>query len=77
MAELRSKTLHDVGWASVGELHEAYVSEMEENERLRKVLDDIYPAIAGRAMLLKEAGELNAFENWSAYARQIYEVRNA
>lgn len=25
MAELRAKTLRDVGWASVGELHEAYV----------------------------------------------------
>lgn len=39
-----------------------------------EVLNDIYPAVAGRATLLKEAGELNAFEHWKGYARQIYEV---
>lgn len=39
LAELRAKTLHDVGWSSVGELHAAYVDVMTQNESMFEFLD--------------------------------------
>lgn len=38
LAELRAKTLEDVGWSSIGELHEAYVTEHERAEVASEIL---------------------------------------
>lgn len=44
---------------------------VEEVRTLRAVLDDIYPALASRAMQLQEAGEERAAALWSAICRQV------
>lgn len=49
-------------------------TEAEEVKRLRAVLSDIYPAIAGYAGALDYAGETVAFAEWQKVARKIYEV---
>ena len=45
-----------------------------EVKRLRAVLSDIYPAIAGYAGALDYAWETVAFAEWQKVARKIYEV---
>lgn len=45
-----------------------------ESERLRSVISDIYPTIAGHVIALEQAGETVAHERWAEVARKIYEA---
>lgn len=43
-------------------------------ERAAVALDRAYPAIAGRATALRQAGETVAYEHWSETAQAVYEA---
>jgi hypothetical protein len=60
--------------SQVGTLKAALRETEAERDRAFRVLNDIYPALAGHAIRLKNAGELNAAAIWGGICRKVFRV---
>jgi hypothetical protein len=47
---------------------------MVSNERLKAAINSVYPAVAGRAIRLAEAGEERAAAAWAKHARTLLDA---
>lgn len=74
-----SKTLNEIATLD-GRKHRSYrhmqavqigLTLLVEVKRLQKVLDEIYPHLAGRAIQLEQAGEEKAAASWAAVCRKV------